>query len=402
MSAGVQSPTYEMASVLFMDIVGYSLGSIDEQTELLTMLQTIVRNTTEYQAASAKEELLSLPSGDGMALVFLRDPVSPAKCALEIAAALKDHAQIKLRMGLHIGPVRRHADIRENMNVVGGGINMAQRVMDCGDTGHILVSQQVAEVLQQLRGWSDVLHDLGEQEVKHGVKVHLYNLCKDGLGNKHVPRRLQNAAAATSESPGIPPSPALSKKWIYVAALLIVVAAGAYFALRETKKPVAPSARQAAASLPERELRYYIMVQKYRDGRPYEDPMRVSGARVFEKDYRIQVHVDSPQQGYLYILNEGPKSSPEKPDLNSIFPSPMTFDGSARLDPGKEVKTGYLVFDQEKGREKLWLVWSDAPMPELDALKKWVNSTDMGVVKDLNQARAALDLVAKYAGRRHR
>ena len=307
MSAGVQSPTYEMASVLFMDIVSYSLGSIDEQTELLTMLQKIVRDTTEYQAASAKEELLSLPTGDGMALVFLRDPVSPAKCALEIAAALKDHAQIKLRIGLHIGPVRRHADIRENMNVVGGGINMAQRVMDCGDDGHILVSQQVAEVLQQLRGWSDGLHDLGVQEVKHGVKIHLYNLCKDGLGNKQVPRKLQHTAAATPQSAGIPPSPALSKKWIYVAALLLVVAAGAYFALRETKKPVVPPARPAEASVPERELRYYIMVQKYRDGRPYEDPMRVSGARVFEKDYRIQVHVDSPQQGYLYVLNEGPE-----------------------------------------------------------------------------------------------
>ncbi len=335
MSAGVQSPTYEMASVLFMDIVGYSLGSIDEQTELLTMLQTIVRDTTEYQSAFAKDELLSLPSGDGMALVFLRDPVSPAKCALEIAAALKDHAQIKLRMGLHIGPVRRHADIRENMNVVGGGINMAQRVMDCGDTGHILVSQQVAEVLQQLRGWSDLLHDLGVQEVKHGVKVHLYSLSKDGLGNQHIPKKLQPAAAA-----GIP-QPRPRSQWAYVTALVLVVLAGVFFALRDSKKPVVPPARPAEASLPERELRYS--------------------------------------------------------NVNSLFPSPAAFDGSARLDAGKEFKTGYLVFDKEKGREKLWLVWSDAPIPELDALKQWVNSKDIGAVKNINQARAALDLVAKHA-----
>src|SRR5579871_3469246 len=147
MSVGVQAPVYEMASVLFIDIVSYSLGSIDEQTELLTMLQQIVRDTAEYQAAYPKQALLSLPTGDGMALVFLRDPIGPANCALEIAASLRKHPELRVRMGLHIGPVHRHADIRENDNVVGGGINIAQRVMDCGDAGHILVSQQVAEVL---------------------------------------------------------------------------------------------------------------------------------------------------------------------------------------------------------------------------------------------------------------
>lgn len=190
MSAGGQSPTYEMASVLFMDIVSYSLRSIDEQTELLTILQQIVRESAVYQQATARQELITLPSGDGMALVFMRDPVSPAKCALEIAKSLQSHTDIKLRMGLHTGPVRRHDDIKEGANVVGGGINTAQRVMDCGDAGHILVSQNVAEVLEQLGGWKDALQDLGIHEGKHGVKLHLYNLYKDGLGNPNLPSRV--------------------------------------------------------------------------------------------------------------------------------------------------------------------------------------------------------------------
>ncbi|HYL39201.1 MAG TPA: AAA family ATPase [Bryobacteraceae bacterium] len=190
MSAGVQQPTYEMASVLFMDIVGYSLRSIDDQTELLTALQTTVRASSEYQQASEKHELISLPTGDGMALVFLRNPISPVQCALEIAAALKGQPEIRLRLGIHQGPVRRHADIREEVNVVGGGINMAQRVMDCGDAGHILLSRNVAEVLEQLRGWSDCLQDLGVHEVKHGVKLQLYNLCKEGLGNPALPQKI--------------------------------------------------------------------------------------------------------------------------------------------------------------------------------------------------------------------
>jgi class 3 adenylate cyclase/CHASE2 domain-containing sensor protein len=198
MSTGVQPPSYEMAYVLFMDIVGYSLRSIDEQTELLTILQKAVRESPEYKQAAATQQLISLPTGDGMALVFLHDPVSPVNCAAEIAAALQSQPEIELRMGVHTGPVRRHADIKEEVNVVGGGVNMAQRVMDFGDAGHILLSRTIAEVLQQLRGWSDCLQDLGIQEVKHGVKVHLYNLCKDGLGNPALPRKVSNQASISA------------------------------------------------------------------------------------------------------------------------------------------------------------------------------------------------------------
>jgi class 3 adenylate cyclase len=399
MSTGVQSPTYEMASVLFMDIVSYSLGSIDEQTELLTMLQEIVRETGEYKNAFAKGELLSLPTGDGMALVFLRDPVSPAKCALEIAAALKDHAQIKLRMGLHIGPVRRHADIRENMNVVGGGINMAQRVMDCGDTGHILVSQQVAEVLQQLRGWSDSLQDLGVQEVKHGVKIHLYNLCKDGLGNHALPKKLQVAAAAAppvSESSARGARP----KWAVLAAVIVVVAAGA-LAFREWNKPKPTPPHVVETPLPEREFRYYIMVQKYRNGKPFEKSFRLSGVRLFEKDYRIRLNISSPKPGYLYVLNEGPESTNEKPDLNTLFPTPARMEGSARLESDQEIQIppspGYFVFDKQKGAEKVWMIFAVDPIPELEALKQWVNTKNLGAVGDVAQARAVLTLLRKYA-----
>src|ERR1700689_608736 len=149
MNTGVPPPSCEMAYVLFMDIVDYSLRSIDEQTELLTILQKGVRGSSEYKHATT-DELISLPTGDGMALVFLRDPVSAVKCATEIAAFLQGHSEIKLRMGVHTGPVLRHADIREEVNVVGGGVNMAQRVMDFGDAGHILLSGNVAEVLQQV------------------------------------------------------------------------------------------------------------------------------------------------------------------------------------------------------------------------------------------------------------
>ena len=329
MSTVGQSPSYDMASVLFMDIVSYSLRSIDDQTEVLTILQKIVRESAEYQQASTKEEVLSLPTGDGMALVFLRNPVSPAKCALEVAASLQSHPEIKLRMGLHTGPVRRHADIKEDVNVVGGGINTAQRVMDCGDAGHILLSKNVAEILEQLRGWNESLHDLGIHEVKHGVKVHLYNLCKDGLGNPELPRKVsagQSISAGATKSLKSPANTLSRWKWL-VAAGIVILLTIAGFVFRDKMGLLGSGSSPASIPNPERKLRYYVTLQKYRDGRAFEKPFRLTGERVFEADYTIRLTLSSLEPGYLYVLNEGAASTAEKPDLHTLFPSPTSRDG---------------------------------------------------------------------------
>jgi class 3 adenylate cyclase/CHASE2 domain-containing sensor protein len=194
----------EIAHVLFVDMVGYSLQPIDRQTASLSLLQEIVRQTAEFQRARDNNELVSLPTGDGMGLVFLRDPLSPVRCALQIATSLQNHPELRVRMGMHSGPVQRHADIREEVNIVGGGINTAQRVMDCGDAGHILLSRNVAEVLEQFSDWSDCLQDLGIHAVKHGTKVHLYNLIKLPLGNPEIPRKLISEAGAEAARATLP------------------------------------------------------------------------------------------------------------------------------------------------------------------------------------------------------
>lgn len=173
----------EMASVLFVDIVKYSVKSMEAQAAAITQLQEIVRGTPQFRTGSAAGDVLPLPTGDGMAIVFFRDPVAPVQCAMEIAGALTQIPTIRLRMGIHNGPICRHADIKDELNVLGGGINMAQRVMNCGDAGHILVSQTVADTLSQLGGWQEYLHDLGPCQVKHGVTVHLYNVYKGEVGN---------------------------------------------------------------------------------------------------------------------------------------------------------------------------------------------------------------------------
>jgi serine/threonine protein kinase len=232
----------EMAHVLFTDIVAYSRLPMDQQQDALHHLQEAVRDTKEFTRAQASDQLIRLPTGDGMALVFLGDVEAPVRCALELHRILRRWPEVKLRMGIHTGPVYRVEDINAARNVAGGGINMAQRVMDCGDAGHILISKTVADVLEQVSTWNTALHDLGEAEVKHGVRVHLYNLYTDDAGNRELPQKLR--AAQTTPAPPSPRAPdstspiAGPKKYIALAAAVVVLILAGYFILSGAKRAV--------------------------------------------------------------------------------------------------------------------------------------------------------------------
>ena len=185
---------FEIGHVLFIDIVGYSKLLINQQSEQMQTLREIVRGTEQFRAAEAEGKLLRLPTGDGGALVFRTSPEAPVRCALEISKELKKHPELRVRMGIHSGAVNEITDLNEQANIAGAGINMAQRIMDCGDAGHILVSRHVAEDLEQYRQWQPYLHDLGECEVKHGARVHVFNLYTDEVGNRDVPAKLKRIA----------------------------------------------------------------------------------------------------------------------------------------------------------------------------------------------------------------
>src|SRR5438045_2304755 len=170
---------FEIGHVLFIDIVGYSKLLINEQSEQIQTLRQIVRGTEQFRLAEAEGKLMRLPTGDGGALVFRNSPEAPILCALEISKELKNHPELHVRMGIHSGPVNEVTDLNEQANIAGAGINIAQRVMDCGDAGHILVSKRVADDLEQYQHWRSLLHELGECEVKHGHKVSLLHLYGD-------------------------------------------------------------------------------------------------------------------------------------------------------------------------------------------------------------------------------
>lgn len=193
-----EAPKLEIAHVLFMDIVGYSKLHIEQQTSLRLKLKMMVRATHEYKWAQKMRAVISRSTGDGMALVFFGDPEAPARCAVEISRALRQTPELKLRMGLHSGPVYRDMDMNDEMDVAGGGINMAQRVMDCGDANHILVSRSMAETLLELSRWENFLHDLGRVQVKHGKLIHIFSLYDSDFGNPETPERCRDADLAPS------------------------------------------------------------------------------------------------------------------------------------------------------------------------------------------------------------
>jgi TolB-like protein/class 3 adenylate cyclase/Tfp pilus assembly protein PilF len=208
----------EIAYVLFIDIVGYSKLVTHEQRRLLELLNQIVRESEHFRAAEAKHRLITVPTGDGMALVFYNTPEAPVQCALEISSAAAEHPELKLRMGIHSGPVSGVVDVSGRANIAGAGINIAQRVMDCGDAGHVLVSKHMAEDLEQYGHWKRHLHDLGECEVKHGVRVSVVNLYTEDLGNPEVPQKFRQARKGTTsvvvEKSG--------RGWIFALAVILV------------------------------------------------------------------------------------------------------------------------------------------------------------------------------------
>jgi TolB-like protein/Flp pilus assembly protein TadD len=244
-SASSSDVKFEIGHVLFIDIVGYSKLLINEQSEQMQKLREIVRGTEQFRSAEAEGKLLRLPTGDGGALVFRTTPEAPVLCALEISKKLKSHPELRVRMGIHSGPVNEITDLNEQANIAGAGINVAQRVMDCGDAGHILISKHVAEDLEHYPRWRPFLQDLGGCEVKHGGRVHAVNFYSDEVGNAVIPEKFKTVAAA------VPIARAAPRKYFVVAAFVIAtVAIGGFLFWKQQN----PKASAAVSAIPEKSI----------------------------------------------------------------------------------------------------------------------------------------------------
>lgn len=372
--------TLETAHVLFVDIVGYSTLVIDEQAKQLKQLQLMVSATPECGSANDRNELIALPTGDGMALVFFNHPEAPVRCAVELSRALKAAPQIRLRMGVHSGLVYRMADIKNNMNVAGGGINIAQRVMDCGDAGHILLSKRVADDLGQLARWTGYLHDLGLAKVKHDVVVHVFNLFGDEFGNSETPLKFRKP---------IPPPSRLNAA-IIIAAIVIVAVLGAT-GLYLYKRPPAltpasnntPTSKAPPATDRQRSLTYWLTYQKMRNGKPDSELRQSAGNDIFGNNWRFQFNLTPGETGAMYLINVGPGKN-QAQEYNILFPLPGVGQSDPKLEANKTFKTDWARFVDETGVEQIWIIWSAQPIGELDEIFKHASLTG-GVITNSDE-----------------
>jgi hypothetical protein len=259
--------------------------------------------------------------------------------------------------------------------------------------------------MSQLSRWAEYVHDLGEVEVKHGVRLHVFNFCMEEVGNREKPEKVVHTHALKDVAHNSARQQRrLSPPLVILLALLI--AGGLLGAIIWSRRPsptrATPREQVAAESLTERVLNYWIIVQKYRDGKLFEQPFRLSGEINFEKDYRIRLIFSSPDAGHLYLINEGPSTINGLPDYNILFPTPTANGGSSALSAGQQIQVpqiSWFTFDQERGSETLWLVWADRNVAELEALKARVNPKDRGAVNDINQITTIKSLLSKYSTR---
>lgn len=395
----------EPAHVLFMDIVGYSKRPMSQQRKVINQLQNVVRDSATVRRARDDQRVIILFTGDGMALGFFGDPLISLDSAKEVARAVQSQHNFELRMGLHTGPVFRIEDINANKNIAGGGINIAQRVMDCGDAGHILLSKTYTDYLHQLGEWVHNLRDLGECSVKHGLKVHLFNFYDGEVGNPETPGRLPRDDIAPSR---------LSVKWkLLIAASALLMLIGGIVIWQLLFAPIAnrgltnTNSTVLEGPTPKRVLNYSLVAQTYRDNKPVGNPIvlyhDMDGSIYFREDDRIRLHFTSPQNGCIYLLNEGPElSSNGKPIYHVMFPSTEDNDASALLE-ANELKVipreedPAIGFFGSTGAEKVWIIWSAEPVAQLEDVKRLNNPRDAGKINDASQTNSIHRLLTEHS-----
>ncbi|MFN7945755.1 MAG: protein kinase [Blastocatellia bacterium] len=393
-------PTVEIAHVLYVRIVRYSALPLDQQARALQQLQQIVRDAPEYRQVNSQNQLISLPASDGLALVFFRSAVSPVRCALEIARAAG--SQLKLKMGIHSGPVHRLADINAHRMVTGGGVAVAQQLADLGEEGHILVSGAVADVLSQLSNQEARLHELGEMVLPSGMKIQLYNLCDGTLGNPQRPASLGAPSPFTTQ-PGEPVTGRSSKlKWYLAAApVLLLVIFGLAFAPKVMNWIRAGKAPSTAPVQSSRTLTYWVLVERYR-GEKLNEPLRFPQEVLLGAKDQVRLGIASPQSGFLYVVGEGPEKNEGLPRYNLLFPDPQSNRGLAQLESGQRQlipETSVFELDSRKGTETIWLIWSAQRLPlmESGSVRGAINPTDKGEIKDKAAIRAIENLLRTAA-----
>jgi serine/threonine protein kinase len=424
---GVAQPAAELkpepAHILFMDVIGYSAYPMSQQHQIVKQLQELVRNARTVKESREARQIIILFTGDGMALGFFGDPLVPMECAKEIAEAMQLQNDFELRLGLHTGPVYRIEDINANRNLSGSGVNFAQRVMDCGQAGQILLSKTYADYLLQLGGeWQRHLQDLGEREVKHKIKIHVFNFYNGKVG---IPIEIAEERHEVLPNPQSQNSERRQEsvtKWRLagLALALLLAAIGGWlvwhFALSSgvTNRNALMDNRNISGGIikPERTLNYTVVIQKIKNEKLVGEPIEMYGdldsVIFFQADDAIHFRFRVLETGYLYLLNEAPQPWRDgKPIYYVLFPSKMDNDASALVEANQTRRIpridlqipqqGWIGFGGGTGTEIIWLIWSSTPVVELEAVKRLNSPETGGKLTDIKQIVVIQDFLTEHS-----
>jgi len=404
--------------VLFIDVVGFSTRTLDEKEFVVDKLRKTVQATNAYKTYQPQGKLISKDTGDGMLLAFLEDPLAPIECAVDVAGTLRDDPRFAMRLGINSGLATVRENIQGQNDITGGAVDHAARVMDCGDSGHILLSGSVAGDAHQTENFRPYVVKLGDATVKHGEKLPIFNLCSEKWGNPACPKKLfqpekhRMGVMAGVLAPIIAALPwirtggvdidfqSFAPSWLFIAVGL-ALAIAMFVLVKQAYRGLAGVARLGKAAVPFAVLAAltggvgldpcklnptdsvcvemaHVMELSYRVeiwalGREEKNPPvfdpKISSNLFYPSGSGIALHVESPQEGYLYILNEAPPVAGQPPDFGGIFPVPDVRNGRANLAAGDSINVGDLTFDDQQGDERLFLVWSAKQIDLLENLQ---------------------------------
>jgi serine/threonine protein kinase len=377
----------QLAHVLLAEVDGYSRMTVEEQTRSLEELQAVVRRTVEFQQANAANQLISQAATRGMALVFFgADPVVAVRCAVEIADALRGSDQLRVRIGMHTGPVKVIPDINGRPNVSGDGVDTADRVMSSGQAGQILMSRSVADVLRHLNDWSSNLRDLGDRQIGGQERVRVF--------------RLTNVEGGTSDSNARAGKLRRFSR-IAVAAFVCLLIAVSLIVILPRQSSLAP-----APVKEERKLSYVLIALKDPKRYPGSKPAPAPDGMIFETGDLVKLNVTGAQDGQLYIINEGPVQKNGLPQIKMLFPRMTSNGGSAEVKANQPIQIpsvaenpdeAWFEFDKFDGKERLWLIWSANIIAEFEAVKIRANPEERGVISDPFEVAAIAEYLASHS-----
>jgi serine/threonine protein kinase len=378
---------YQQAFILVIRIEGYRKLTVEKSIKQLARLRSVVDGASTFQQETAACRAVCSPIEDGLAILFLEgeDPSTPIRCGLQILEVIKATRDVKVRVALNAGPVTIVGDLAGKHEVFGEALDTANSATDWGDRRHLIVTNSIADTLSGFNEEPGTLQDLGERTTGDGNTLRIFRLGTVNADRRSLVRSIRSVRPFT-------------RNLAMLALLLLLVAATVVLVLRESSNgTVAPKSDLGVG----RSLTYSITARE-KSG----EPRAASGNEIFQADDEVRLSVRSSQSGSLYIIDERPNQSEGLPKLNLLFPSILTVNSSSSVVAGdliqiptraEDGQPSWFIFRYDEGVEKVWLIFAESSVREIEAVRTNADPAYRGEIIDLEQRRSILRYLTNHS-----